>query len=161
MDAYKITRTLRGVDIEGAMIGFNIENLTAKQALLEAKEKHTRWQTKEDTYRLKENFFRMLEMLTWRWQTLLPVSDRLVTVAWILQVYHCDIGHTSGLGQFMGSWNHVASSGSSTTEGASDVSLFHLFHLSLALAVCSCCLPCRAGPMNLRLHRQSHLPIRS
>ena len=30
----------------------------------------------------------------------------------------------------MGSWNYVASSGSSTTEGASDVSLSHLFHLS-------------------------------
>ena len=55
MDAYKSTRTLRGVDIEGAMMGFNIENLTAKQALLEAKDKHTRrWQTKEGTYRLKE-----------------------------------------------------------------------------------------------------------
>ena len=55
MDAYRTTRTLRGVDIEGAMMGFNIENLTAKQALLEAKDKHTRrWQTKEGTYRLKE-----------------------------------------------------------------------------------------------------------
>ena len=55
MDAYKPTRTLRGVDIEGAMMGFNIENLTAKQALLEAKDQHTRrWQTKEGTYRLKE-----------------------------------------------------------------------------------------------------------
>ena len=55
MDAYKTTRTLRGVDIEGAMMGFNIENLTAKQALLEAKDKHARrWQTKEGTYRLKE-----------------------------------------------------------------------------------------------------------
>ena len=29
----------------------------------------------------------------------------------------------------MGSWNYVTSSGSSTTEGASDVSLSHLFHL--------------------------------
>ena len=55
MDAYKTTRTLRGVDIEGAMMGFNVENITAKQALLEAKEKHTRrWQTKEGTYRPKE-----------------------------------------------------------------------------------------------------------
>ena len=55
MDAYKTTRTLRGVDIEGAMMGFNIENPTAKQALLEAKDKHTRrWQTKEGTYRFKE-----------------------------------------------------------------------------------------------------------
>ena len=34
------------------------------------------------------------------------------------------------LGLFQGSWNYVASSGSSTTEGASDVSLSHLFHLS-------------------------------
>ena len=30
----------------------------------------------------------------------------------------------------MGSWNYVASSGGSTTEGASDVSPSHLFHLS-------------------------------
>ena len=29
---------------------------------------------------------------------------------------------------FLGSWNYVASFGSSTYEGASDVSLFHLFH---------------------------------
>ena len=28
----------------------------------------------------------------------------------------------------LGSWNYVASFGSSTYEGASDVSLFHLFH---------------------------------
>ena len=36
------------------MMGFNIENLTAKQ-VLEAKNKHSRrWQTKEGTYRLKE-----------------------------------------------------------------------------------------------------------
>ena len=55
MGAYKTTRTLHGVDIEGAMMGFNIENITAKQALLEAKDKQTRrWQTKEGTYRLKE-----------------------------------------------------------------------------------------------------------
>ena len=54
MNAYKSTRTLRGIDGEGAMMGFNIENLTAKQALLDAKDKHTRrWQTKEGTYRLK------------------------------------------------------------------------------------------------------------
>ena len=45
----------------------------------------------------------------------------------------------------MGSWNYVASSGSSTTESASDVSPSHLFHLSsgtcrlfgLCLGVCS------------------------
>ena len=55
MEAYMTTRTLRGVDIESAMMGFNIENLTAKQALLEAKDAHTRrWQTKEGAYRLKE-----------------------------------------------------------------------------------------------------------
>ena len=40
--------------VEGAMMGFNIENLTTKQALLDAKDKHARrWQTKEGTYRLK------------------------------------------------------------------------------------------------------------
>ena len=46
----------------------------------------------------------------------------------------------------MGSWNYVASSGSSTTEGASDVSPSHLFHLSpgtcrlvcLCLGFCGC-----------------------
>ena len=54
MYAYKSTKTLRGIDVEGAMMGFNIENLTAKQALLDAKDKHARrWQTKEGTYRLK------------------------------------------------------------------------------------------------------------
>ena len=55
MGAYKTTRTLRGIDIEVTMMGFNIENITAKQALQDAKDKHTRrWQTKEGTYRLKE-----------------------------------------------------------------------------------------------------------
>ena len=54
MGAYKTTRTLRGIDSEVAMMGFNIENITAKQALQDAKGKHTRrWQTKEGTYRLK------------------------------------------------------------------------------------------------------------
>ena len=54
MKAYQSTKTLRGIDVEGAMMGFNIENLTAKQALLDAKDKHARrWQTKEGTYRLK------------------------------------------------------------------------------------------------------------
>ena len=33
-----------------------------------------------------------------------------------------------GWGYFVGSWNYVASFGSSTYEGASDVSLSHLFH---------------------------------
>ena len=55
MGAYKTARTLRGIDIEVAMMRFNIENITAKQALQDAKDKHTRrWQTKEGTYRLKE-----------------------------------------------------------------------------------------------------------
>ena len=54
MYAYKSTKTLRGIDVDGAMMGFNIENLTAKQALLDAKDKNARrWQTKEGTYRLK------------------------------------------------------------------------------------------------------------
>ena len=54
MYAYKSTKTLRGIDVDGAMMGFNVENLTAKQALLDAKDKHARrWQTKEGTYRLK------------------------------------------------------------------------------------------------------------
>ena len=54
MYAYKSTKTLRGIDVDAAMMEFNIENLTAKQALLDAKDKHARrWQTKEGTYRLK------------------------------------------------------------------------------------------------------------
>ena len=56
MKAYQSTKTLRGIDVEAAMLGFNIENLTAQQALMDAKEKHARrWQTKEGTYRLKEH----------------------------------------------------------------------------------------------------------
>ena len=52
---YQSTKTLRGIDVDAAMMGFNIENLTAKQALMDAKDKHARrWQTKEGTYRLKE-----------------------------------------------------------------------------------------------------------
>ena len=57
-------------------------------------------------------------------------------MTWVIQ---------SVLGLFKGSWNYVASSGSSTTEGASDVSLSHLFHLSpstcrLFLFVFCCCV---------------------
>ena len=55
MGAYKTTRTLPWIDVEVAMVGFNIDNITAKKALQDAKDKHTRrWQTKEGTYRLKE-----------------------------------------------------------------------------------------------------------
>ena len=55
MGAYKTTRTLPGIDVEVAMVGFIIDNITAKKALQDAKDKHTRrWQTKEGTYRLKE-----------------------------------------------------------------------------------------------------------
>ena len=55
MKAYQSTKTLRGIDVDATMMGFNIENLTAKQALMDAKDKHARrWQTKEGTYRLKE-----------------------------------------------------------------------------------------------------------
>ena len=55
MGAYKTTKTLPGIDIEVAMVGFNIDNITAKQSLQDAKDKHTRrWQTKKGTYRLKE-----------------------------------------------------------------------------------------------------------
>ena len=57
MKAYQSTKTLRGIDVDATMMGFNIENLTAKQALMDAKDKHARrWQTKEGTYRLKEKF---------------------------------------------------------------------------------------------------------
>ena len=34
MKAYQSTKTLRGIDVDAAMMGFNIENLTAKQALM-------------------------------------------------------------------------------------------------------------------------------
>ena len=61
----------------------------------------------------------------------------------------------TGLGQL----NYVASCRSSTTEGASDVSLSHLFHLPsstcrvcclcvcwvLVVFVCVVCFPCFAG----------------
>ena len=58
MYAYKSTKTLRGIDMDAAMMEFNIENLAAKQALLDAKDKHARrGQTKEGTYRLKGFFF--------------------------------------------------------------------------------------------------------
>ena len=54
MKAYQSTKTLRGIDVEGAMMGFNVDNLTAKQAPLDAKDEHARrWQTKKGTYRLK------------------------------------------------------------------------------------------------------------
>ena len=53
MGAYKTTRTLPGIDVEVAMVGFNIDNITAKKALQDAKNTR-RWQTKEGTYRLKE-----------------------------------------------------------------------------------------------------------
>ena len=55
MGAYKATKTLQGIDIDVSMVGFNIDNITAKKALQDAKDKHARrWQTKEGTYRLKE-----------------------------------------------------------------------------------------------------------
>ena len=34
MKAYQSTKTLRGIDVDAAMMGFNIENLTAKGRLL-------------------------------------------------------------------------------------------------------------------------------
>ena len=53
--AYKVTRTLLGIDIDVSMVGFDIDNITAKKALQDAKDRHARgWQTKEGTYRLKE-----------------------------------------------------------------------------------------------------------
>ena len=45
--------TLLGIDIDVSMVGFNIDNITAKKALQDAKDRHARcWQTKEGTYRL-------------------------------------------------------------------------------------------------------------
>ena len=53
--ACKVTKTLQGIDIDVSMVGFNIDNITAKKALQDAKDRHARrWQTKEGTYRLKE-----------------------------------------------------------------------------------------------------------
>ena len=52
--AYKTTKTLHGLDAEVALVGFNVENHAAQQALQHAKELHARrWQTKDGTYRLK------------------------------------------------------------------------------------------------------------
>ena len=53
--AYKTTKTLHGINADVAMIGFDVDNRAAKQAVHAAKEHHARrWQTKEGTYRLKK-----------------------------------------------------------------------------------------------------------
>ena len=53
--AYKVTSTLFGIDIDVSMVGFDIDNITAKKALQDAKDRYARrWQTKEGTYRLEE-----------------------------------------------------------------------------------------------------------
>ena len=78
MDAYKSTRTLRGVDSEGAMMGFNIENLTAKQALLDG------GRPRKALTASKKNFFRMFGTLTLRWLTSPLVPNCLITVEKVL-----------------------------------------------------------------------------
>ena len=63
------------------MMGFNIENLTAKQALMDAKEKHARrWQTKEGTYRLKEKLLPDVRDTDVERLTALLLTNRLITV---------------------------------------------------------------------------------
>ena len=43
------------INVEVAIAGFNIDNLAAKKAIRDAKTWHAcRWQTKEGTYRIKE-----------------------------------------------------------------------------------------------------------
>ena len=104
------------------------EKKTAKQALMDAKDKHARrWQTKEGTYCLKEK--------------LLPdVRDTDVEMADISsvpqQTDHSEISLcvVSSMVAGYGQLNYVASCWSSTTEGASDVSPSHLFHF----AYCTC-----------------------
>ena len=140
MDAYKTTRTLRGVDIEGAMMGFNIENLTARQALLEAKDKHTRrWQTKEGTYRLKEK--------------LLPdVRDTDVEMA-DTSTGLWSPGH-SGMGPYRVGWGCLWAAGS--IPGVQLLRALRMSHcltcftFPLALAACfclcfCCCVVCWVG----------------
>ena len=47
-----MTKTLFGIDIDVSMVGFDIDNITAKKALQDAKNRHARrWQTKEGIYR--------------------------------------------------------------------------------------------------------------
>ena len=54
--AYKVIKPPFCIDIDVAMVGFNIDNVTARKALKDAKDRHARrWQTKEGTYRLKEH----------------------------------------------------------------------------------------------------------
>ena len=55
MGACKVTKPPFCIDVDVAMVGFNIDNVAAKKALKDAKTRHARrWQTKEGTYRLKE-----------------------------------------------------------------------------------------------------------
>ena len=147
--AYKVTRTLLGIDIDVSMVGFNIDNITAKKALQDAKDRHARrWQTKEGTYRLKE-------------QLLPDVRDNDIVMAdsstghWLPP--QCDFTHDGWNGSrwpFDWSWHPLAFLDSpgrnvhllgrryllgqlelcgffrefNIWESASDVSLFHLSH---------------------------------
>ena len=55
MDAYKVVTHPFCLNVEVAIAGFNVDNKAAKKAISDAKAVHARrWQTKEGTYRLKE-----------------------------------------------------------------------------------------------------------
>ena len=55
MDAYRVVTHPFCVNVEVAIAGFTIDNRAAKKAITDAKAWHARrWQTKEGTYRLKE-----------------------------------------------------------------------------------------------------------
>ena len=130
MGAYKATKTLQGIDIDVSMVGFNIDNSTAKKALQDAKDKHARrWQTKEGTYRRKEQL--LPDVRDNGITDYLPIVTLLMMVGMESGTFLGSPGRDApllGCRYFLGSWNYVASFGSSTYEGASDVSLFHLFH---------------------------------
>ena len=133
MKAHQSTKTLRGIDVDATVVGFNIENLTAKQALMDAKDKHAcRFgRPRKALTASKKNSFRMFGTRMLKWLTSLLLPNRLITV------------NQPVCGKFYGGWvgqlHFVASCWSSTTEGASDVSPFHLFTLPTARAVSLLC----------------------
>ena len=104
MYAYKSTKTLRGIDVEGAMMGFNIENLTAKQALLDAKDMPADGRPRKAS---KENLFRMFGTLTLRWQTSPLVPNSLITVNKPeLGRFYCDWSWAAELCGFLQEFNY-------------------------------------------------------
>ena len=55
MNAYRVMTHPFCINVEVAIGGFNIDNKAAQKAISDAKADHARrWQTKEGTYRIKE-----------------------------------------------------------------------------------------------------------